>query len=255
MKFLSKYLTGKPLIVGKRAGSEFLKAGVVYKRHGISSISTTTLYEYFVEGTPPFVYSAPGGLYVTLNGATLRKKRMEKNLSLGNLASEIGVSRRSIKRYEEGMSTTIEKALKLEEILDTLLVSPLNLLASEEPEPKMEIDLSNLPSLERQILDLLKDLGFDVIPTLHSPFDALSQDSSSSTTILTGVDRYSKAMEKRAELLSSISAVTRTESVFIVDGCPDKEQIGDTVLIEKKELEKLDTSGELVDLIKCRKNA
>jgi len=86
-------LLASPIIVGERKGSFLLEDDVVYHRYGIPAINSHTLYEYFNEDVSPCVYSATGGLYVTINGEKLKVARKEKELSLGDVASELGVSR------------------------------------------------------------------------------------------------------------------------------------------------------------------
>jgi len=251
MKILAKRLLGRPLLIGKKSRNEKLKTGVIYKRRGISSINVRTLYEYFVEGTPPYVYASHGGLYVDVDGETIKDARSGRGLSLGDLASEVGVSRRSIKKYEDGgMNTTIDKALHLEGVLETEIVTPLDLLEFQEPETP-ELDLSHLPVRGRKALRILENLGFTVFPTTQAPFDALSQDKS--VTILTGISEYSEAMVRRAKLVGNISSVTETQSVFIVENAKH-DSIGSTVVVEKDELKKVGDSEELVDLIKCKKS-
>lgn len=251
MKILAKRLLGRPLVIGRKSKNGKLKTGVVYKRHGVSSISVETFYDYFVEGTLPCVYASHGGLYVEVDGRTIKDARIRRGLSLGDLASELGVSRRSIKKYEEeGMSTTIDKALRLEEVLETEIVAPPDLLEFPEPE-NPDKGMSGLPVREQKILRTLENLGFTVLPTTQAPFDALSQDKS--VTILTGISEYSETMVRRAKLVGSISSVTETQSVFIVDNAKH-ENIGGTVVVEKDELRKVGDSEELVELIKCKKS-
>ena len=101
MKHLSGCLNGSPLVIGSRSRNQVLEDGVAYFRHGIPSISLTTLYDCFVEGVPPLIYAAPGGLYVSIDGEHLKNIRITRNISLGELATELGISRRTISKYEE----------------------------------------------------------------------------------------------------------------------------------------------------------
>jgi putative transcriptional regulator len=56
-------------------------------------------------------------------------------------------------------------------------------------------------------------------------------------------------MLKRARLMSSLSSVAKTKSVVIVDGETKIECIQETALIEKRELESIDATGEFEDLV------
>jgi len=195
---------------------------------------------------------------VNINGELMRIAREKKNLSLGDIASRLGVSRRSVSKYEGGgVSTTINIALKLEEILDTVLIEPLEFLARdlEEPLPPevTEAGIDDATSdLERSILGMMEEIGFEIFTTTHAPFNAvsLSQSSNESIRILTGISKYTQQVIKRARILSSLSTVTNTHSVFVVNGNVKRVQIDHTVLMEKEELKKIRDPEEFTCVIK-----
>src|SRR2546428_5942209 len=113
-----------------------LEVGVIYPRFGVSILSRRTLGEFLEEGIPPFLYSPPGGLYVRLDADALRRLREERQVSPGTLADIAGVTRRPIQMYLEGMSATMEVAMRLEEFLNEPLVVPVDpfaLLADPAP--------------------------------------------------------------------------------------------------------------------------
>ncbi|MDI6860074.1 MAG: transcriptional regulator [Methanocellales archaeon] len=250
IRCLANHLIGYPLVIGEKTRDKLLENGAVYIRYGIPSINVRTLYDYFVEDVPPLVYAAPGGLYVSIDGNVLREARTDKRISLGALALELGVSRRTISKYEEGMDATIKIALKLESILDVPLACPIDLLYSRS-QNELQLCLDSLSLMVRDVLQILVDIGFDVLPITHAPFNALSQDDT--ITILTGISKYTDTMIKRARLMSNISNVARTQSVFIVEGGSRTSQIDDTVLVEKDELDDLDDSGDFISLIQDKK--
>lgn len=243
-------LLASPIVVGERTGTSFLEDDVVYHRYGIPALNTRTLYDYFVEEVHPYVYSATGGLYVSIDGEAMKLAREKKELSLGDIASELGVSRRSVSKYEEGrMSTTIELALKLEEILDTKLIEPLEVLNTEFKPPSSDILKAGVEeatsSLEKDILSMMEEIGFEILTTAYAPFSAVSfseppsKARSEGMKILTGISRYTDRMVKRARIVSSLSQVTRTKSVFVVNGNIKQVQIDNTVLFGKEELKRI----------------
>ena len=256
-------LLASPLVIGERKGASLLEDDVIYHRYGIPALNTHTLYDYFVEGVNPYVYSATGGVYVDIDGEAMRGAREKKELSLGDIASELGVSRRSISKYEEGiMSTTIEIALKLEEILDTALIEPLEVLNTELEEPSPEVLTGGVEeaasSLEKHILCMMEEIWFEVFTTAHAPFSAVSFPEPPSKArgecakILTGVSEYTERMIKRARIVSSLSQVTRTKSVFVVNGNIKYVQIDNTVLIGKDELIRIRDPEEFTSVMEER---
>ncbi len=252
MKKLAVYLLGRPLVIGERTSDHTLEAGAVYLRYGIPSFNCETLSEYFLEGIPPLVYAAPGGLYVNIDGGVLKEIRTKKQISLGYLASYLGVSRRTISKYEEGMDATVDAAIKLESILETPIAKPIDLLEFKADEEKISLDSLKLTYMEKHVLEMLMELGFDVLPTKRSPFNALSKDRT--TTILTGISEQREISLKRARLMSSISRVAKTQSIYIIEKTPGKTtQIGNTVLMQKDELKKVDDASDFVNLIEDKK--
>jgi putative transcriptional regulator len=256
-------LLASPLVIGERKGASFLEDDVVYHRYGIPALNPHTLYDYFVEGVDPYVYSATGGVYVNIDGAAMKMAREEKELSLGDIASELGISRRSVSKYEEGgTSTTIDIALKLEEFLDTALIEPLELLNAESEGPSAEVLKEGadeaVSSLEKRILGMMEEIGFEIFTTSYAPFSAVSFLESPSKArvkcpkILTGVSEYTERMIKQARIVSSLSQVTRTKSVFVVNGNIKYVQIENTVLIGKDELKRIKDPDEFTEVMEDR---
>ena len=249
LKKLADYFSSSTLIVGEKARDHYLDRGAVYWRYGVPSINIETLFDFFVDGIPPLVYAAPGGLYVNIDGEVLFEARTQKNMSLGTLASQLGVTRRSVSKYEEGMDAKVEVALKLEDILNVALAIPINILTRRMLDEGMRT-VDSLPLIEKKALVILTDLGFDVFPMFRTPFNALSQEGSN--TLLTGISKYSGIMIKRAKLMSSMSHVIQTNSMFIVEGESKSKKVDDTIVIQFDELEEFDNAKELLGLIKER---
>ena len=260
MKYLAEYLGGSAIVLGAKTRDQMLEDSVVYMRYDILALSVQTLHDYFIENIPPLVSAAPGGLYVSIEGDLLKKSRMDQSMSLGTLATMVGVSRRTISKYEEeGMDASIDVVLQLEDIFGVELARPINILktcGSRKPRKKAESETENqtrastlLP--EDLILNTISMLGYDVLPTTQAPFKAISRDKSS--IILTGVSEFNTTVIKRAHLMSSISCVTETQSVFIINEHSKIKSVENTVLIEKKELDKISDSQELLDFIEEHK--
>src|SRR6056297_4158121 len=128
MRRLGEYLQATPIVIGLRTRDEDLKPGVVYFRHGVPVLSPDTAMDLFVEEVPPLIYAAPGGLYVNIDSEILADEREDRDWSLGRLASELGVSRRTVSKYEDGMDASVEVASQLEELFDAPLTAPVEVL-------------------------------------------------------------------------------------------------------------------------------
>ena len=268
MKHLSGCLNGSPLVIGSRSRNQVLEDGVAYFRHGIPSISPTTLYDCFVEGVPPLVYAAPGGLYVGIDGEHLKNIRIARNISLGELATELGISRRTISKYEEEeMDASVDVVLRLEEVLNSGFVCPIRIFSTGRDSTGQDratvtaaiptsTNASTSTSTSGQsepgeVSLLLTPLGFVVVPAKQAPFAAVSDDGVCNT-VLTGISGYNRTMAKNAHLMSSISVVAGTKSLYIVKGGCKHTHIDDTVLIKESEFKKIDDHDDVMQLIQER---
>ncbi|MCK4811332.1 MAG: transcriptional regulator [Methanosarcinales archaeon] len=265
MRSLSDHLNGKPLIIGSKSRSRMLEDGVTYFRHGIPSINPATLHDCLIEGVPPLVYAAPGGLCIHIDGERLRSIRTEKKISLGELATKLGISRRTISRYEGGgMDASIDVALRLEEILDVELICPVRIFSStmddkirrDDPRAAQRDDQKDHQRDDRmdnkdEVSLLLAPLGFIVFPAKQAPFNAISDDDAHNT-MLTGINTYNRTMVRNAHLMSSISCVAGTRSLYIVKGSCRHTHIDGTVLIKESELEKVSDHDDVIQLIQER---
>ena len=238
---IARYLKGAPLIIGERARDADLERGAVYVRYGIFAISAATLYDAFVEGVPPLVYASPGGLYVNINGEVLRELRERMNLSLGDMGTLLGVSRRTISKYESGMGTTLEVAQKIVEIFDAPLVKSIDLLEYTSVfEDELEEEKEPTP------MGFLQRIGVKLHAMHRAPFQALIEISDQS--ILTGYGSSQKVV-KRAALIGNISQVAGMHAMCVLTDYAKQKKIGKTLVIGEQRLLALEDGEELIQLV------
>ena len=253
MRRLGEYLEATPLVVGLRTRDEDLKPGVVYFRHGVPVLSPDTAMDLFVEEVPPLIYAAPGGLYVNIDSEVLADVRQDRDWSLGHLAQELGVSRRTVSKYEDGMDASVEVAAQLEDLFEAPLTAPVDVLddddavhddepTPDDPEPDPE---------DEPVVAVLTRVGFDVHPTERAPFRTISEDERRESRMLTGHSEFTETAEKRARIMSSVGHVTETTSIYVVDRAP-RESVDGTAIIEREEIERVSDVEDLKDLIKER---
>ena len=253
MKALSAHLNAESLIVGVKTRDHELEDGVLYLRRGIPAMSRGTMHDYLVEGVPPLVYMGSGGLYVSIDGDLLEDARDEEDMSLGRVADELGVSRRAVSKYEDGMDATLEVGLRLEEIFGERLISPVEIFEEVNSEDKIDDDSGSVGEepeneTERHVFGILRAAGFEVVPTSRAPFRALSRENDE--TVLTGTGKSGGSdIVKRARLMSSISDVARTSSVYVVEDKPARDSIEDTALVEVEDLKDVEGSDEFLSRI------
>ena len=241
---IAQHLGGVPLIVGERAREAELERGAVYVRYGTYAISVSTLYDYFVEKIPPLVYASPGGLYVNINGDALRELRERRSMSLGDLGQVLGVSRRTISKYESGMGTTLEVAIRIEEYFNTGVVESIDIVQREPAKTDSPAEKKHPgPGVP---IEFLEELGVQLQTLRGAPFQALL--TFDRHTILTGYGPAQKVL-KRAALISNLSKIAKKHAMCIAPDYHHEKKIGRTLMIGEERLHAIEDGFELLDML------
>ena len=251
LKLLASFLGASPVMVGYRASSGPLEDGIIYLRHLISIITARTLYDIFIEGVFPSVFAAPGGFYVDLDSEVLKEMRLERGMSLGDMAKSLGVSRKAVQMYEQGMSATLEVGLVMEETLGVPLIASLNPFVLNEDLLKQREKLEKLDNVNTSLQSKLNLLGYEVIPLFRCPFDAFTRRDS--VLLLTGFQRPGVTIRKKARMMTHIGSIAERQSVFFLSDYTTKTNIEGTPIITKCELEDIACSDDILDLVMERR--
>jgi putative transcriptional regulator len=185
-----------------------------------------------------------------MDGELIKNIREQNNISLGTLAEIAGVSRRTIQMYEDGMGVMADVALKIEEFLKTPIILSINPIPkpheiewkSSSPTGKFEA----FKGLEKEVYVHLNILGYNIVPTSKSPFEALTKDRKN--LILTGVEMQDKNLVKKAKVVTDISKIVERKSVIFVEKSR-RLCLEGTPLINKKELKGIEDSEDVIELI------
>jgi putative transcriptional regulator len=253
MKILAEALQASPIMIGERTGSGEIEEGIVYSRFNIPIINLQTLSDYMLEGIPPFIFAAPGGLYVKLDSQILKEIREEREISLGNLAEVAGVSRRTIQMYEGGMGAMIGVALRLEDFLKVPLVMPLDPFEHKPEDRSRLFELKTSDEFSKQVFERLMALGYSVVPTSKAPFEALAKDQQ--VLILTGLGQDESKLVEKAKVVSDLSKVTEHRSVIFIERVRSRDHIEGTALVGRDELRRMGETDKLFDLVTKRSEA
>jgi len=258
LKKLSSNISAHPLLIGEKAGNIDMEQNVVYLRGGTPAINIDTFHDCITKGIFPLVYAERGGYYIKIDEKKLSFVRRERNLSIGNLASMLGVSRRTVSKYEEGMKTTVNMAIKLEKILKMKLIEEINIFSDDiigydNKENKDNIAGEKISQLERKMIKHLVNMGIDISLINYSPFNLLSKIKDE--LILTGITHLDRVALKKVKLTSSISSVIDRPAMFILDKEPPAKisnKIDNMVLLNKKDIKGIKDVEDLIELISSR---
>lgn len=250
MKQLASIFLASPLIIGETYRNGKLEDGVIYERYEIPTITLNTFKHMVLYDEYPEIIADRGGYFVKINGNVLKEYRDKYSLSLKELADLAHVSRATMYKYENDMvKVNIETAMLLEKILNEKITVDINLLKPTE-------NSENLKYSDDENTKILSKLGYGVISTNKSPFDAAARiENKGSAPLIANIEknRTPKTLEKMAVPLKDLSLVTSSDSVFIVDNEKISDLIGEIPVIKSWELNEFENSKDLLKLIKERK--
>ena len=240
MKQLANIFLASPIIIGAKSRNGILEEGVIYERYDIPTIGLDTLKNMILYKEYPEILADRGGYFVKIDGNVIKQYREEYSLSLKDLADLAHVSRAKIVR------ANTETAMILEEILNTKVTLDIDILKYNQEE-QIQYDTTG-----EGAEDLLK-LGYGVVSTSKSPFDAVAKDENSSLIANVEKNRTEKTLKRMAVPLKDLSMITSSEPVFIINNDKIKESLGTIPVIKSWELKEFERSQELLKLIKERK--
>jgi putative transcriptional regulator len=240
-----------PLVVGVKSKYEYLEEDVVYERHGIPVIAPETLRNMITEEIYPEVFADRGGYFVQIDGEAIQEARERENLSLKELADKAHVSRETIYKYERGMvRAPPETVIALETILNMKITLSVDIL--KIPEAETGNITENTPK------ELIK-LGFGIIPTTKTPFDALATSDPNqfkkNIAMITNMEknRNQRILKKMAINVKDLSNVTGTDAVFLLENKKPLSCIEGIPVVHSWEMDEIKSSGEFLKIIKERK--
>ena len=245
-----------PLIIGERTRKGPLQDGVVHTRANVTAMNLETLRQMLEGRHLPSVLVKKGGVYVTISADRLKSAREAQNLSRGDVATEVGVSRRAVYEYERGtMNPTIDVALRLEELLGTQLIEPISLLQGQAEEPEAsDAEPRKLSRFARKTRAVLLRLGFNSTITQDAPFDMLA--SLRHRVFLTCLKRPLQRLdESRLVFLAKLADVLDGQPAIIASEKPSIESIDGIPVVYLEELVNIEDPSDLLLLIRHRRGA
>ena len=236
---IARGLKASIMIIGETSRAGKLKPGAVYERFGIPALSLETLEGIF-ENQHPLVQAKRGGFYVEIDGKKIREEREKLGVSLAEFARRIGVSEKSVRDYEGGKPTTVQKAIKIEEAIGKEVSIPINVFKVEVRQGEQK-----MPNFDLEVVTKLNVLGFDVAYAKRAPFNVLANEPREN--LVSGL--HGEHLKKKAELMRKIGDLLEADPVFILKKCRDDSVCG-VPIIDEKFLKKIVHLEELLEKVK-----
>lgn len=252
------FLKCTPLIIGEKTRKRHLQDGVVHTRGSIPAITLETLRLLLEERIYPLIVAKKGGIYAIVNGQKLKEAREALHFSRGDVAEEIGLSRRAVYEYERGtISPTIDVALRLEKLLKANLIEPINLLkpdSASEASVTTSEGVGKQTQLAKKSLAILSRLGFHSTLTHDAPFDMLT--SLHKHVLLSYLKHpLERFDEERLLFLANLADVLDEEPAIIASDRPSVETLNGIPVVYLKELLAIEDPKEFIALIRNRRGA
>lgn len=267
IKILSTLLNSKPLLIGIKNRYQYLEDDAIYIRDDLPFMTLNTLQHVLVQQNYPYIVAQRGGGIIFLDGSLMKSLRENKNISRKEISEELGVTKRTISSYEnETMRPSQQIAEKIFKILqDKSIFRRINIFEwnlkfnfiQEESAKKQE-----LTDFETHLQDIFEDIGVSTcwykkgqVPfelslisknyslnesnEFYPVFSGLSQENSKPTKLnLNHLMSFAKIFHKNAFFI--VNDDYRISDIFKKIGMP---------VIKLKDLEKIDTEDDFVELI------
>lgn len=259
LQLVAHFFNATPLIIGKKTRRGKLDDGVVYKRYGVSTIAPPSFERLVSEQQLPREFVQRGGRFVAIDGSKLREARRRMNISTEELADCAEVTTGAILAYERDeidvSKDVAEKiAEKLELVLETDLIIPVDLLSKTPEMPDLrglKRDTQWTSDIERRVDAFFERMGMSVLWTDRAPFHVAAKEEG--PPLMSGVGSLrSWTLKKRMGILKSVSEITKSETVIIVEEGQADESVSDLPVIRQLELDEIEKPDELKKIISER---
>lgn len=244
---ICRILQAAAIVIGKRASNGDLENDIVYFRHEIPIMTYETFISY-LDGEKPFVYSAHGGFYVSIEGDSLKKLREEKRYSIGYVSNAVGISRRSISLYESGSAATFEVYSRLQRLFRRDIRKTIDLMNCIRPLDAIGMNEEILDAFSSLVSKTMLDIGFDMFTFRRTPFDAMATDRLEDQIIMGLTDELRNY--DKGKSIADLSRVFEKYSMVVSRAKTDKSSIGGCPVVNYNDILSIPGKDELVELIR-----
>lgn len=240
LKILSKSLSASPLIIGERTRRKNLEKDVVYERFGLPTLHPET-FKSAVEGKFPSKIRTRGGIFGRIDPEALRKIRKEKGLTQEELAGKLSVSQKNISEHERESKRANYSLIKwAEEVLDRKVKERINPFQVELEEGHG----GKVKKRVQSIAEYMEKVGFKINYTSRAPPELIAKER---TTLLSRFGTDEKILKKWESHLSKFSELSGSPAFLIFE---DKYELEKLPVFSKDELQEIEDSKELINMVK-----
>lgn len=245
---ISRCISASAVLISERTREKPLEDDTVYSRYNISAVTSKTFKNIILRGMHPLIQAGPGGYYVKIDCAAIKRRRQELGLSVGEMAAMIGISRRALYGYERGMTkASVAAAYNLIRTLGVPVAEPANIFEKPKDQGqqllgKARNSVTKNKSLKR-VFRKIASYNFTTIK--RAPFDFLVNIPKEEMKIIGGVaNSNERRLDRRVEEIISVSKVVKAHPILITEG--QKTISKEISCVPKEELSKIKTPEDLI---------
>lgn len=211
---LSMVHNATPIVITPMISDRILSEGVAYERAGVWFVSFATFIKALKGEMPKYVLKR-GKFVGEIRGDALKCKRLERSLSLRDVAELIGVSRKAVYEYERGsMEVTERVAKRLEEAFGSEILKRIDILNPPvESARKVSFMVLRRGDRARDIREYVEEVigKVEVMYSLEKAHAIATGSTISGCRVMVAKQRTADAVEV-AESLNSELVVTSSPS-------------------------------------------
>lgn len=209
----SKAYNASPLVVADTYRGREIEDDVVYIRRNIVVVNNKTLEQYLIHKEKTLVANIQGNLLVKINPERFRRRRLELGYTLGQVASLLSVSRKTIYEYEKGsIYVSIDKAIRIAEVFGEDVLEPFEIFLT----PSSNEPSSDKPSnkLEETIFRLALKKGYRFYKLLRTPIDYILAGERETLSVIRP-ERNKRRFRLKIEQAEKISRTMNTKPILV----------------------------------------
>ncbi|MEM1539832.1 MAG: helix-turn-helix domain-containing protein [Candidatus Bathyarchaeia archaeon] len=251
LRIISEQVSATSLFISEKTREKPLEDDTVYSRYNVLAITPNTFKNIVLKGIYPLIQAGPGGYYVEIDGQAIKKRRQELGLSVGEVAEKIGISRRTLYGYEQGMArASVTVAYNLLCTLGIPVAKPVNIFEAPMSHRKtLTARARRIITRNRLLQRIFRKLaGYNIVAVRKAPFDFVITVPDENMKIIGGVaDGKEEALNRRVEEILSLSKVVQAYPVLVTEG--RKPQLGEDIsCIKGEEISKIKSPEDLCKL-------
>lgn len=244
---VSECFSAASIIITEKSREKPLEDDTVYSRYDVFAVTLKTFEDIVLRQVYPLIQAGPGGYYVEIDGEAIKRRRQELDLSVGDIAEMVGISRRTVYGYERGMAkASVSAAYKLVWALGIPVVKPVNIFEKPRRRKRFLSKAKRAISGNKLLQKIFrKFVGCEITAVRRAPFDFVITVPNEKTRIVGGVAGEKELeLDRRVDEILSVSRVAKAHPVLVTEG---KKFTGkDIYCIDKEELLRARTPEDLL---------